>query len=228
VWARRPRLLDEALARLKADAIDAIALSCDVGEEQSVDAAMSATLAAFGRLDILVANAGRSSSRPLVDAGLDEWNRVLATNLTGTFLTFRAAARAMIEAGRGGALLAISSLAATGGYPGMSSYCATKAGIGGLVRSAAVELAPYRVRCNALLPGFTVNSSFGPELVDERRGRAISAAIPARRWGTPDDVGRAAVYLADPTLHYHTGASVVVDGGLALMPPENAAHAVIT
>lgn len=228
VWARRVARSEDACRELISAGIDAIAVGCDVGDEDSVATAAETTLGAFGRVDIAVANAGRSSAAPLVDTSLANWNKIVCTNLTGAFLTFRACVRSMIEHGEGGALLAISSLAARGGYPGLASYCATKAGLEGLVRALAVELAPHRIRCNALLPGFTSNAYFNPDAMDERRGRAIATSIPAGRWGTPDDIGRAAIYLADPTLPYHTGASVVVDGGLALMPPENASRAALS
>lgn len=227
IWARREKRANEARNGLAEQGVGAIAISCDVGDEGSIEQAMAATLAAFGRVDIVVANAGRSFAAPLLDTPLAEWNRVLNTNLTGAFLAFRAGVRDMIARGDGGALLAIGSLAGIRGDPGVAGYCASKAGLGGLVHSLAVELAEHRIRCNALLPGFTANSSFGPESVGRQRGRAVDAAIPAGRWGTPEDIARAALYLADPTLSYHTGASVVVDGGLSLMPPERAAMSVL-
>jgi NAD(P)-dependent dehydrogenase (short-subunit alcohol dehydrogenase family) len=98
----------------------------------------------------------------------------------------------MIARGDGAALLAIGSLAGVRGDPGIAAYCASKAGLGGLVRSLAVELAEHRIRCNALLPGFTVNSSFSPEAMGSQRGRAIDAAIPAGRWRTAEDIAHAA------------------------------------
>jgi NAD(P)-dependent dehydrogenase (short-subunit alcohol dehydrogenase family) len=223
IWARDIDRCDEACRQLADQGIDASGVSCDVGDEESVDAAMANTLTVYGRVDVVVANAGYSTRAPFVDTAMSDWSGVLATNLTGTFLTFRAGARDMVARGDGGALLAVSSLAAHRGYSDMVGYCATKAGLGGLVRALAVELAPHRIRCNALLPGFTVNSVFSPDSVSERRGRSIAASIPAGRWGNPDDIGRAALYLADPTLPYHTGASVEVDGALVHMPPETAA-----
>ena len=227
LWARRPDRLDRAQAELAGLGIEAIPVVCDIGDEASVDAAMRVTAAAYGRVDVMVANAGRPARAPLVDTSFADWSKVVATNLTGTFLTFRAAARDMIARSEPGALLATSSLAARGGYAGMAGYAATKAGIEGLVRTLAVELAPHRIRCNALVPGYTVNSYFSPESVDADRGRAVSATIPAGRWGTPDDIGVAALYLADPALSYHTGASIVVDGAAGLIAAESAALAAL-
>jgi hypothetical protein len=204
--------------------IDVMAVACDVSDEDSVEEAMGATLAAFGRVDIVVANAGSSVAAPLIETPLVEWNRVVNTNLTGAFLAFRAGARDMVARNDGGALVGIGSVAALRGDAGIAAYCASKAGLGGLVRALAVELAVHRIRCNALLPGFTINSRLGPTFVGDTRRRAIGAAIPAGRWGTPEDIACAALYLADPTLSYHTGATVVVDGGLSLMPPEYAAQ----
>ena len=226
LWGRDEGKTDAAVSALDAEAIRAVGVGCDVTSEADVAAATRSTVDRLGRLDIMVANAGGGSgNRAVVDLELDAWQRVLTTNLTGAFLCFRAAARAMIAAGVGGALVAVSSEAATEAAPNKASYAAAKAGLGGLVRTLAVELAPHRIRCNVLVPGWTENhtmhqQSSPPDLVTE-----TVASIPAGRWGTPDDLGAAAVYLADPTLSYHTGAQLVVDGGYSLIPPYLAARA---
>jgi NAD(P)-dependent dehydrogenase (short-subunit alcohol dehydrogenase family) len=226
IWARDQDKTKAALAALEDEGIRAVGVVCDVAKEADIHNAISATMDQLGRVDIMVSNAGGGSGNAdVVDSSLDEWERVLRTNLTGAFLCFRAAARTMIARGEGGALIAVSSEAATEAAPKKASYAAAKAGLGGLVRSLAVELAPHRIRCNVLMPGWTNNHRMHqdespPELVTE-----TVAAIPAGRWGTPDDLGTAAVYLADPTLAYHTGAQLVVDGGYSVIPPYLAARA---
>ncbi len=107
----------------------------------------------------------------------------------------------------------------------MHAYAAAKAGLGGLVRSIAAELAPHHIRCNLLVPGFTENERLQPGTIDGALDREVVASIPAGRWGTPADVGAAAVYLGDPSLPYHTGAEVVVDGAYSVMPPYLAVRA---
>ena len=116
---------------------------------------MAATLADHGKVDSLFANAGVGGVVPFVDMTLDEWRRVMAVNLDGAFLTLRAAARHLVERGEGGSLVGVSSVSAIHGAPRMEHYAASKTALLALVRGLAVELARHRVRCNALLPGWT-------------------------------------------------------------------------
>jgi NAD(P)-dependent dehydrogenase (short-subunit alcohol dehydrogenase family) len=227
IWSRRESVAEHALHQLKSSGVQAIAVGCDVGDEEQVQRATASTRDAFGRIDIMVANAGASGRAPLCEMELENWEAVIRTNLTGAFLAFRAGARDMIARNEGGALLAIGSVAAVRGQPELAHYAAAKAGLGGLVRTLAVELAPHHIRCNVLAPGFTANSRIDPATAPEETRRVTSAAIPAGRWGSPDDIGAAALYLADPTLAYHTGATVFVDGGLSIMSPQVAAGAVL-
>jgi NAD(P)-dependent dehydrogenase (short-subunit alcohol dehydrogenase family) len=131
----------------------------------------------------------------------------------------------MAARGEGGALIAVSSVASRHAAPLMHGYAAAKAGISGLVRSVAAELAPRGIRANVLIPGFTENERLHPDTVSAEYDTEVVSSIPAGRWGTPDDIGAAAVYLADPALAYHTGAEVVVDGAYSIMPPYLAVRA---
>lgn len=225
VWGRDADKTAGAVSELIGTGVEAIGVHCDVGDEQDVHRSVTETVAALGGLDICVANAGQSGHVRLVDTTTETWDRLLRTNLTGTFLCFRESARHMLDIGRGGALVAVSSVASRHAGPLMHHYAASKAGVNGLVRSVAVELAPHRIRCNALIPGFTENARLTPDAIPPEMNADVVPSIPAGRWGTPADVGAAAVYLCDPSLPYHTGAELVVDGAYSVMPPYLAVRA---
>ena len=219
VWGRDESKTQRAVGRLSRVGITAMGIWCDVCDDDGVRRATSETVQRLGRLDICVANAGRGEHVPFLETSLEEWNKGIATNLTGVFLCFREAARRMDAIGEGGALIAVSSVASRQAAPEMSTYASAKAGLGGLVRTVAAELAPRGIRCNALIPGFTENERHQGDSVPDSYNTEVLASIPAGRWGKPDDVGSAAVYLADPLLSYHTGAEIVVDGAYSIMPP---------
>ena len=225
VWARNRDKTAGAVARLGDAGVRAVGIGCDVTHEDDVRLATAGTVERLGRLDICVANAGVPQRSPFLETTLDAWNQGLASNLSGTFLCFREAGLRMVAGGEGGALIAVSSVASRHGAPLMPTYAAAKAGLGGLVRSIATELAPRHIRCNLLVPGFTHNDRLRPGTIDSEFDGEVLASIPAGRWGTPEDIGAAAVYLADPSLSYHTGAEVVVDGAYSIMPPYLAVRA---
>jgi NAD(P)-dependent dehydrogenase (short-subunit alcohol dehydrogenase family) len=222
LWARDPERNAEACARLDRLGAEAgaggraLAITCDVSDEAQVEAAMEATVAAEGKVDSLFANAGVGGVVPFVDMTLDEWRRVMAVNLDGAFLTLRAAARHFVDRGEGGSLVAVSSVSAIHGAPAMEHYAASKTALLALVRGLAVELARHRVRCNALLPGWTDTEMIEPGKANERWVDATLRRTPVRRWGVPGDFGELAAYLADPALVFHTGDSIVVDGGYSI------------
>jgi NAD(P)-dependent dehydrogenase (short-subunit alcohol dehydrogenase family) len=147
---------------------------------------------------------------------LAEWRRVTSVNLDGAFLTLREAARHMVERGEGGALVGVSSTSAIHGAPGMEHYAGSKAGLIAVMRGLAVELARFGIRCNSILPGWTETDMLRPMSVSEKFVQNTVGRTPVRRWGTPDDLGPAAVFLADPTATFHTGDTLVVDGGYTI------------
>jgi NAD(P)-dependent dehydrogenase (short-subunit alcohol dehydrogenase family) len=218
IWARDSGRNAEACQHLKefAPGVQAVAYACDVSDEDQVEAAMAATLADLGRVDSLFANAGVGGTTSFLEMSLDEWRRVMAVNLDGAFLTMRAAARHMVERGEGGALVAVSSVSAIHGAPRMEHYAASKTALLGLVRGLAVELARHRVRCNAVLPGWMDTEMIEPGKENPRWVEATVKRTPVRRWGQPADLREIAVYLADPSLGYHTGDSMVIDGGYSI------------
>jgi hypothetical protein len=215
IWGRNADKNDQARTELLGlDLATRVeAFRCDVADEQQVVDAFAASVETMGKVDSLFANAGVGGYAPFVDMTLAEWRRVQSVNLDGVFLCLREAARHMVARGEGGSLVAVSSTSAIHGAPGMEHYASGKAAILALIRSLAVELARHQIRCNSILPGWTETdlldgSAANPKFVDNTIRRT-----PVRRWGTPADMGPAAVFLADPTQMFHTGDLLVVDGG---------------
>jgi len=216
IWARNEERNEKAVAELSALGVDATWERCDIGDEAQVEAAMASTLRLHGKVDSLFANAGIYGDAAFVDMTLDEWRRVLQVNLDGTFLSLRAAARHLVERGEGGSLVAVSSTASIHGAPRKAHYAVTKSGAIALIRSLAVELARHRVRCNALLPGWTDTDLLADAKTFQKFVDNTTSRTPVRRWGTPDDFTEVAVFLADPTIMFHTGDTMVVDGGYTI------------
>lgn len=217
LWGRDEVKNETALERLRSEGVTAHALVCDVADEQQViDAFGRSVDVAGGRIDAAFANAGRGGSgRSFVDTTLDQWRSVMATNLDGVFLTFREAARHMIEQG-GGSLVAISSTSAIHGAANNEAYGASKTALLGMVRGLAVGLARHQIRVNALLPGWTLTDMAAAGYASDKFRTATIGRTPVRRWADPDEMGPAAVFLADPTTTFHTGDTIVVDGGYTI------------
>jgi NAD(P)-dependent dehydrogenase (short-subunit alcohol dehydrogenase family) len=213
LWARDAAQSERAVAELAQLGADAAAFPCDVASEPDVRRATAETLLRFGRIDSCFANAGFGSARPFLELSLEEWNRVIAVNLTGAFLSFREVLRHVVERGGGGKLVGISSIGSLHGMPRQPHYSASKAGIVSLVRSLAVEFARHDVQVNALLPGWIETDATAPARAWQRLSDAVVARTPARRWGTPDDLEGIAVYLASPASRFHTGDVICLDGG---------------
>ncbi len=217
IWGSNPDKTAKAQASLADDCGDAArvhAFVCDVGDEAQVEAAFAASVAALGRIDSCFANAGVSSKGTLLtEMSLDEFRRVQRINVEGVFLTLRAAARHMAAHGQGGSLVATSSTAAVEGAARNSHYGASKGAVSSMVRALGVELARHRIRVNSILPGWIVTDMTERAVNDDKFAGAVLPRIPARRWGTIDDFGGIAVYLASPASAYTTGEQFVIDGG---------------
>jgi 2-deoxy-D-gluconate 3-dehydrogenase len=187
----------------------------DVRDEDAIAHTVARVEERFGSLDILVNNAGNARGGPLLSLSRADWDAVLDTHLTGTFLCAKQAARAMIARGAGGKIINIGSIYALFGPPEFADYAAAKTGLLGLTRALAAELAPYDIQVNALLPGWfpTQLTGYGPvtPLHEEMRRRT-----PAGRWGEPQELVGAAVLFASRASSFITGAQLVVDGGLAV------------
>lgn len=188
----------------------------DAGERLDIRRAVGTCVETFGRIDFLVANAGVVTAAPLLDLTDDEWDEVLRVNLTGVFRAIQEAARVIIGAGRPGSIVVTSSINAWWAEPRTAHYNASKAGLLGLVRSAARELAPQQVRVNAVAPGMvqtplTARLTAGSPEADRRVGH-----IPIGRYGQPSDIGAVTRFLVSDESSFVTGACVTVDGGQTL------------
>jgi 2-deoxy-D-gluconate 3-dehydrogenase len=186
----------------------------DVREEDAVRETIAAVVARHGRLDILVNNAGIVDPGAAIDKDPREWDAALATDLTGPFHCSRHAAGAMIAGGEGGKIINIGSIYSLLATPSYAAYGAAKAGLLGLTRALAVELAPHGIQVNAILPGwFETTMTSG---MDADRAKRITDRTPAGRWGHPDDLGGAVVFLASAASNFVTGTTLVVDGGFSI------------
>jgi NAD(P)-dependent dehydrogenase (short-subunit alcohol dehydrogenase family) len=217
IWGSRADKTESARTQLVqacGDANRVHAVVCDVGDESQVEQTFAASAAALGGVDSCFANAGVSGKGVTVlDMDLAEFRRVQRVNVEGVFLTFRAAARYMVEQGSGGSLIATASTAAIEGAARNSHYGASKGAVTAYVRALAVELARYRIRVNAILPGWIATEMTEASMHNPRFAEAVMPRIPARRWGHIDDFGGVAVYLASAASGYTTGEQFTIDGG---------------
>jgi 2-dehydro-3-deoxy-D-gluconate 5-dehydrogenase len=187
-------------------------LEVDVRDEGSVAAGITAVIERHGRLDVLVNNAGVGGSYSVLEMTLEEWRLLIDTSLTGSFLCAKHGARAMIDAGNGGAIVNLGSMYSVFGPPRAVGYASAKAGILGLSRALAVELAPHGIRSNAILPGWIETAMTARPLGGEI-GYEVHRKTPAGRFGRPADLVGAAIYLASDASAFVTGIELPVDGG---------------
>lgn len=188
-------------------------LPCDLTDGAAVEALVPGAEAAMGKLDILVANAGMNRDNLFVSLKNDDWDRVIAVNLTATFKMTRAAVSTMMRR-RFGRIIGISSVVGFTGNPGQGNYTASKAGMVGMMKSVAAEYAKRNVTANCIAPGI-IASAMTDKLNDKQR-ETIMAKVPAGKLGTPADVAAAAVYLASDEAAYVTGQTIHVNGGMAM------------
>ena len=184
----------------------------DVQDETSVQAMVKATVHAFGQVDILVNNAGIGIRNAPQDFTLEEWNQVVNTNLTGVFLCSREVYPHMVDAG-GGKIINIGSMFSIFGSERVASYAASKGGVVQLSKSLALAWAKDNIQVNTILPGYVHTELSTAAKSDPERYKAITARIPQDRWGEPEDLAGAAVFLASHASNYVTGISLPVDGG---------------
>jgi 2-deoxy-D-gluconate 3-dehydrogenase len=189
------------------------AISGDLSQPETPKTLVAQTLERFGRLDILVNNAGTIRRAPAVEYSEDDWTTVLEVNLSSVFRLSQLAGKQMIETGRGGKIVNIASLLSFQGGITVPAYAASKGGVAQLTKALANEWAKHGINVNAIAPGYMRTTNTAALQADEVRNRQILERIPAGRWGEPDDVAGAAVFLSSPASDYVNGHILVVDGG---------------
>jgi 2-deoxy-D-gluconate 3-dehydrogenase len=214
IAARRLEKNAQAVAALQETGVKALSVTTDVQDEASVQAMVQASVEAFGGIDILVNNAGINIRKAPQDYTLAEWQEVLNTNLTGVFLCSRAVYPHMTAAG-GGKIINIGSMTSIFGSNVSPAYGATKGGVVQFTKSLALFWAKDNIQVNALLPGW-IHTDLTATASSERYN-FIKARIPHGRWGEPDELAGAAVFLASPASDYITGIALPVDGGYTSM-----------
>jgi len=203
----------ETCQEIKKLGVDAISLKCDVSKEKDVENLVAETVKKFGKLDIFVNNAGVLLEKPIEEVSEREWDGLIDVNLKGVFYGTKYAAKQMKKQGREGSIVNIASVAALLGYPTLTAYAASKGGIAAFTRAAAMELAPAKIRVNAICPGLVETPMTKGMLADKKMRDDIINSIPLRIAGQPEDIGYGALYLASDEARYVTGIMLVIDGG---------------
>ncbi|MET0378816.1 MAG: SDR family NAD(P)-dependent oxidoreductase [Spongiibacteraceae bacterium] len=219
VAARNAVAAESVVAEIAQAGGSALALPLQVDSEESVVALFKQARAALGRIDILVNNAGIFPPNTLLETTGDQWDEVQHSNTRGTFFCIREAGKIMRDDGHGGRIINISSIGGVrSAIGGRTAYNASKAAVNRLTEEAAIELAPHGILVNAVLPGPTAT-----EKLDELDAQgsplraAIARKVPLARWGTPDDIAAAVIYLASPAAAFVTGQTLAVDGGAGMV-----------
>jgi 3-oxoacyl-[acyl-carrier protein] reductase len=202
---------DGVVAKIQAMGGQAIAVKADVSKEAEVEAMFAAAIAQFGRVDVLVNNAGITRDTLLLRMKLEDWQAVIDLNLTGVFLCTRAASKIMLKQ-KSGRIINITSVAGQMGNPGQANYSAAKAGVIGFTRTVARELASRGITVNAVAPGFIAT-----DMTNDLKAEPILAMIPLSRYGQPEDIAGMIEFLAaTPAAGYITGQVFNVDGGMVM------------
>lgn len=209
----------ETVEQIAANGGKALALTADIVQQAQVAAVFDQLVGEFGHVDVLYNNAGTNSSGSVLTSTEDDWDRCMAINVKGTFLCSQAAARLMVQAGRG-SIINQGSVAALVGIANFASYCASKGAVVALTRSMSVDLAPLGVRVNAICPGTVYTTLMEPMLVargggDLQKGLAMTVSkYPIGRLGTPEEIAQVALFLAGDESSFVTGSVITADGGM--------------
>ena len=207
-------LAKAVVGKIRGSGGKALAIEADISNPEQVNALVAQTVMEMGQLDILVNNAGLEYKRPFVDYPFDLWQKVIAVDLTGPFLCAQAAARAMIQQGRGGRIINISSIHEDITMPTNAPYCAAKGGLRMLMRTIAVELAPHKITVNNIAPGAIFTPIDKDVESNTKMEDTLMAEIPLGRWGKPEEIAGLAVFLASDAAAYCTGSTFFIDGGM--------------
>ncbi len=213
-YVGNPDRANQTVEAIKATGARVIAVQADVSDQAQVQNLLDSTVREFGKLDIVVNNAGIEKKFAFVDYPLEECRKILDINLIGPFLVAQAAARQMIKQGNGGRIINISSVHEDLPMPTNSVYCAAKGGLRMLARTIAVELAKHNITVNNIGPGAVYTPIDADIEAQPEIEKALMSEIPLNRWGKPEDIAGLAVYLASEEASYVTGATYFIDGGM--------------
>jgi glucose 1-dehydrogenase len=203
----------EQLAKELSESCPSIAVKADVSNSTEVRRMVDQAVKEFGRVDVLVNNAGIESSHPFLDIPDAVWDKTLDIDLRGAFICAQACGRVMRDHG-GGSIVNISSIHEDFPFPGFTPYCAAKGGLRMMMRNAALELAPFKIRVNNIAPGAIVTPINAATLDDPEKLKAIKQIVPLGRMGKPEEVAQVALFLASDRSSYVTGSTYYVDGGM--------------
>lgn len=206
--------LKDTGAAIEAAGARALPVVLDVTSQDSVERAFARVVSEFGRVDVLVNNAGIPLNKPALDITREEWGRVIDVNLNGAFFVSQQLGRHLIAAKRAGCIVNLASTFSFIAVPGFAAYAVAKAGVAHLTKMLAIEWAEHRIRVNAIAPGSTETATRAPILGDPARRDFFLNRIPLRRFGNADEMGAAVRYLASQEASYITGQTLLLDGGL--------------
>ncbi len=213
-YVGKPDAANETEKQIQSGGGKTIAIAADVSKPDEVKNLIAQTVATFGRLDIVVNNAGIEKKAPFVDFAFEDAQKIIAVNLLGPYLMAQEAARQMIKQGQGGRIINISSIHEDLPMPTNAAYCASKGGLRMLMRTIAVELAKDKITVNNIGPGAIYTPIDADVQANPEMEKALMAEIPLGRWGKPAEVAGLATYLASDEAGYVTGATYFIDGGM--------------
>ncbi|WP_077601134.1 3-oxoacyl-[acyl-carrier-protein] reductase [Oceanobacillus sojae] len=204
---------EEVVGEIQALGVKAVKIQANVADEESVKQLMKQAVKEFGSIDILVNNAGITKDNLLMRMKEDEFDQVIQTNLKGTFLCTKAVSRQMMKQ-KSGRIINVASIVGVSGNPGQANYVAAKAGVIGLTKTTAKELASRNILVNAVAPGF-ISTDMTDQLSEEQQ-ESLLQLVPLARLGKPEDVARVVRFLASKDANYITGQTIHIDGGMVM------------
>ncbi|MGH3144722.1 MAG: SDR family oxidoreductase [Rubrobacter sp.] len=213
-YAHHPEAANKVLEKIEGAGGKALVVGADVSDPKEVEALVQGATGTFGRLDIMVNNAGLEHKMPFLETPFEVWQETIAINLTGTWLGCQAAAKQMVAQGDPGRIINVSSVHEDLAMPTNAPYCATKGGVRMLMRTLAVELAPHNITVNNIAPGAIETPMDAPLQEHPDVMKTLLSEIPLGRMGKPEEVANLALFLASDDSSYVTGSTLFVDGGM--------------